>query len=447
MSNKNILDLTKLTLDLLEVIDRKMISELFELWHIYRKSDLIRLVIEFLTLKVFDENRNKDKNQTLEFYILPSEIYKNGFPKDSFKIRINQLYKNIKQEYKNILCEPLFQFQSSSDNKLFRPEQEKLLVKVVETFQKNSILKSDDNILNQILDRLDCHSGILFTPTLIAENIIKILNPQSNKEFCDPSCRISNFLIEASKYADSCVNYYGFNFSPIEVKFAELNLVLNKRNNITVHNISSLSQKLLNDKSISNQSDFSIQNYNPKTWNHLFDNSKNLKKYKIVATCPYFGKDEYLQRGIADMYETYTEKAKKDDGTISDLPSSIDVSILFLEKAYKSLEDGGRMAIILPDSILISKNYKYVRKWFFDKVRIIALCNLPDNTFNNMRISTAVIIAYKPKTNEQHLLEKDYEIYTKSYKTLDEFDIIQNEFQEYLKNQESEIKLAFHCNK
>ena len=160
---------------------------------------------------------------------------------------------------------------------------------------------------------------------------------------------------------------------------------------------------------------------------------------------------------------------------MGNLPNSMDMGVLFLENAYKCLEDGGRMAIVLSNSIASIKEWQSVRKWFFSKVRVVALWDLPANTFGETGVSTTVIIAYKPKANEQHLLTNDYEVYIKEIenigyevktknrivhfdpqyiineetfekedKLLEDFSVMQDGFQEYLKRQEEEIKRAFY---
>ena len=43
----------------------------------------------------------------------------------------------------------------------------------------------------------------------------------------------------------------------------------------------------------------------------------------------------------------------------------------------------------------------------------IATFDLPSNTFWETWVATTVIVAYKPKDNEQHLLTQDYSVFVK----------------------------------
>ena len=100
---------------------------------------------------------------------------------------------------------------------------------------------------------------------------------------------------------------------------------------------------------------------------------------------------------------------------------------------------------------------------------------MPANTFGETGVATTVITGYKPKQNEMDLLHKNYEIFIKEIKNtgyevktkkrmieftpvfvldektfektnqLDEdFTEMLQEFEEYMKRQEKEIKAAFH---
>ena len=108
-------------------------------------------------------------------------------------------------------------------------------------------------------------------------------------------------------------------------------------------------------------------------------------------------------------------------------------------------------------------------------MRIVATFDLPANTFGETGVATTVIIAYKPRAEEQHLLSKDYEVFVKEIQNIgyevktvkrsvhfapqyiineetfekssqlnEDFSIMQSEFREFLQRQEEEIKKAFH---
>lgn len=494
-NNKSISDLTKLKIDCLDAIDETNFTDVLN--SLKRAQDKIKpkhherdLIVEFLTLKIFDEKRAMKNKGYLKFYILTQEKINNL---KQFRERINKLYSDAERHYKNVLNRRLFSY--SKDLKPSDLNDEKFLIEVIEIFQKRAILKARNESFNQIIfnnfgdDKQKADKGQYFTPIPVVKTIINMLNPVAGEELCDPCCGICDFpamaFIHSYKnkdYPDVASHFYGFDMIPSNLKLAELNLVLNCDGGATLHSMNSLTQKLLQDESILQEGEFTKNNYD-KNWEHknYKDKEKNLKKYDIIATNPPFGKGRDLKTGKNDkwdipketieLYETW--KLKK--GNDKNLPNSMDTGVLFLENAYKLLKEGGRMGIVLSNSIASIKEWENIRKWFFEKMRLVATFDLPANTFGETGVATTIVIAYKPKHNEKYLLNVNYEVFIKDIEnigyevktkkrsihfqpkkiinedtfektnTLDEdFTKMIEDFTEYLKRQEVEIKNAFH---
>ena len=503
-NNESISDLAKLKLDSLDAIDEANFNDLMN--SLKRANDSIRpesplreMIVEFLTLKVFDEKRSKRDKSYLEFYILPEEKRKDGLAEKSFRERINNLYKEAQKEYPKVLGREKRMFTYDSEFRPSKSNDEKFLVALVETFQQRAILKAKNESFNQIIfnnfgsEAQKADKGQYFTPIPVVKNIVKLLNPIKGEELCDPCCGICDFPAMAFRYSHraepefppNASNFYGFDLEGSNLKLAELNLVLNGDGGAVLEQMNSLSQKLLQDGSVLKEGEFTTKNYNPITWNHLSDSNKDLKKFKIIATNPPFGKGRDIKTGAngkwdlpketIELYETFKEKSDLDKKGNKKYPNSMDMGVLFLENAYKCLEDGGRMAIVLSNSIASIKEWQNIRKWFLSKMRIVGTFDLPSNTFGETGVATTVIIAYKPKKNEQYLLNADYEVFVKEIvnigyevktvkrsvhfapqyiineetfektgKLNEDFSDMQREWKEFLQRQEEEIKNAFH---
>jgi len=503
-NNESISDLAKLKLDSLDAIDEANFNDLMN--SLKRANDSIRpesplreMIVEFLTLKVFDEKRSKRDKSFLEFYILPDEKRKDGLAEKSFRERINNLYKEAQKEYPKVLGREKRMLTYDSEFRPSKSNDEKFLVALVETFQQRAILKAKNESFNQIIfnnfgsEQQKADKGQFFTPIPVVKNMIKLLNPIKGEELCDPCCGICDFPAMAFRHSHrsepdfppNASNFYGFDLEGSNLKLAELNLVLNGDGGAVLEQMNSLSQKMLQDGSVLKEGEFTTKNYNPITWNHLSDSNKDLKKFKIIATNPPFGKGRDLKTGAngkwdlpketIELYETFKEKSDFDSKGNKKYPNSMDMGVLFLENAYKFLEDGGRMAIVLSNSIASIKEWQNIRKWFLSKMRIVGTFDLPSNTFGETGVATTVIIAYKPKKNEQYLLNADYEVFVKEIvnigyevktvkrsvhfapqyiineetfektgKLNEDFSVMQREWKEFLQRQEEEIKNAFH---
>jgi len=503
-NNESISNVEKLKLDSLDAIDEANFTDLMS--SLKRANDSIRpessvrsLIVEFLTLKVFDEKRSKRNDEFLQFYILPIEKRKDGLADKTFRERINKLYKQAQKEYPKVLSKEKRIFVYDKDLRPSKSNDEKFLISLIETFQQRAILKAKNESFNQIIfnnfgdDKQKAEKGQFFTPIPVVKNIIKILNPIKNEELCDPCCGICDFPAMSfrhshrneAEYPPNATNFYGFDLEGSNLKLAELNLVLNGDGGAVLEQMNSISQKLLEDETVLKEGEFTVDNYDSITWSHKYNSEKDLKKFKIIATNPPFGKGRDLTTGkggkwdipqkTIELYETYKAKLDLDKKGNQKYPNSMDMGVLFLENAYKCLESGGRLAIVLSNSIASIKEWVNVRKWLIDRMRIVATFDLPANTFGETGVATTVIIAYKPKDSEKHLLSADYEVFVKEIenigyevKTLqrtvhfapqyvineetfektgklnEDFSSMQKEFKGFLQSQEEEIKEAFH---
>jgi type I restriction enzyme M protein len=424
-------DVSKLDFTTNQPIDEDSFTGLLEF--INRQQDILTLsrnvqdlIVEFLTLKVADEKEvKKKKKKYFDFYIKPEEI-KTEYGSQGFRKRIIELYDRSKSDYKSVFNPPAFKYDKKGEN--FSPSHgadEKFLIGLIKVFQKKTILETQNTSFNQIIFN-NFGSSIekakekqFFTPIPIVEAIIKMINPQKGETVCDPCSGICDFLAMSFRhiYNDELENlpiadkFYGFDKDNKILKLAELNLVLNGDGNANIKIMDSISDKLLVDGTHKNIG-FISDNFNADDWTNKNDEDKNPLQYDIVVTNPPFGKGRDLQTGrdgkwdvnkkTIELYETWVKSGS---------PKSIDLGVIFLENAYKLLKPGGRMAIILSNSIASISRWEEVRKWFINKVRIVALFDLPANTFGESGVATTIFIAYKPKDEERGILKEDYEVY------------------------------------
>ena len=522
-NNESISDITKLKTDNLDAIDEENFKEVLntlkrENDKIKPKNDPNNLIVEFLTLKVFDEKRSKNENRTNEFYIKENEI-QSWLWAESFRNRINQLYIDAKNKYPKVLSKPFFSYDA-----MMRPSDsndERFLIAIVKIFQRKAILKSKNESFNQIIfnnfwsERQKAEKWQFFTPIPVVKAIIWMVNPIKNEVVCDPCSWICDFLAMSfrhtnrneTEYPNSASNYYWFDLEQSNLKLAELNLVLNWDWWAYLRDMDSLAQKLRadNEEPLAKWQ-FNDSNFYTETWEPKKDKDLTLKKYKIIVTNPPFWKwrdlktwkdwkwdlpketmnlyetrkvkkslDEEIEEWVEEVEEVATKKKKKKKGP--ELPKSMDMWVLFLENAYKQLEEWGRMWIVLSNSIASIREWESVRARFISKMRIVALFDLPWNTFWETWVATTIIVAYKPtkKEIEKWLLDNDYEVFVREIenigyevktkqrviefqpqyiineetfentnKLMEDFTDMQKDFIEYLKRQESEIKDAFH---
>lgn len=416
----------------MEPLDQKSFSEIVK--ELIKEADRIHpdgnpkeLIVEFLTIKIFDEKRALESNKPAKFYVLPQEIDPNGLGKITFRERIAELYSQAKSEYSQLLSTSRQVF--SYDDK-YRPDSnsdEKFLISVISQLQQYSILNAPNDAFNQIIfnnfgqEADKAAKSQFFTPIPIVNCLVEILNPRPNETVVDPTAGIADFLAMTFKYiypgktSKPAKNIFAFDIDKDNLKLAELNLVLNGDGGAQIYQMDSLSQKLTVSKVALTEGKFTTDKFNVEDWTSKEDKELDVQKFDIVMTNPPFGKGRDLSTGknnewdlpieTINLYETFTNKIE------NGLPSTMDKGALFLENAVKILKDGGRMAIILSNSLATIEEWQNIRKWFLSKMRLVATIDLPSNSFGETGVATTVLIAYKPKKTELDILNEDYSVF------------------------------------
>jgi type I restriction enzyme M protein len=144
-------------------------------------------------------------------------------------------------------------------------------------------------------------------------------------------------------------------------------------------------------------------------WDNRPDDKK-LKKFDVVLTNPPFGDDRAYEpkdqkdKEVIQCYELWDAYGGK----------KIDLGVIFLENAYQILKENGRMGIVLSNSIASIDTHKRTREWLMNKMRIVAIFDLPANVFAETGVNTSIIVAYKPSPKElDKLKDKNYEVFFK----------------------------------
>ena len=205
-------------------------------------------------------------------------------------------------------------------------------------------------------------------------------------------------------------NIYGVDNDKQMVMLAQLNMLLNGDGESKIEcqlGNGSITHKFNSDGNLVNLIPAKHKNGNWDNW----DDHTELKKFDVVLTNPPFGEGRKIEpktqseKDIIEMYELWD---------IARNGGWIDPGLVFLENAYRILKEGGRLGIVLSNSIASIDRWENARKWLMSKMRIVALFDFPSNIFADTGINTTVIIAYKPSNKElQKLNEDGYSIFVK----------------------------------
>ena len=119
------------------------------------------------------------------------------------------------------------------------------------------------------------------------------------------------------------------------------------------------------------------------------------------------------EKVISECYESwgfYNES--KDNG-------KIDLDVVFLENACRILDENGRLGIVLSNPITSIDTHKKSRQWLMENMRIVAIFDLPANSFAETSVNISLIVTYKPNKKELEKLNmQGYQIFIKNIQNL-----------------------------
>ena len=267
---------------------------------------------------------------------------------------------------------------------------------------------------------------------------VKMINPKPDEKVCDTSCGTGGFLVTAmnhvieqlkieveddlgkpenewSEIERSIVrerikqiaksNFFGFDINPDLVKATKMNMVMNNDGSGNIYQNDSLLPPHEWPPDLKAQL---VEALNLETGS--IQNPNTIGFFDVIVTNPPFGskipvKDghilEQFRIGYIWRNEQYDISEQKEWTISSDLQTSAPPEQLFIERCLQCLKPGGRLAIVLPDSILGNPGLGYIRQWLIERTRIIASVDLHEDTFQpGNGTQTSVLILQKKSDKE-----------------------------------------------
>jgi type I restriction enzyme M protein len=128
--------------------------------------------------------------------------------------------------------------------------------------------------------------------------------------------------------------------------------------------------------------------------------AKDIGLFDVIVTNPPFGSKVPIQDPtILNQYEITKG-------------NSMSPEDLFVERCVQFLKPGGRLAIVLPDSILGSPGKQYIREWILYNCYVRGSVDLHSDTFQpSTGTQTSVLILQKKTEEEKRLPFHTYNIF------------------------------------
>ena len=371
-----------------------------------------QILIQILALKIFDEKRNeKVKTKKLHFYIKDEEANFASLadvPLQEFIDRIAKLREDASEVYYRILDENVL--NTRNENHV------KVLIEVVKQFQDYSFVRSHKTDLYQLVFYKFAapfskdQNAQFITPLPLIDFLVRIVNPRNGETVTDPTLGIADFLSVSyvnsnSKLDDN--NIFGIDIDQDMVRLATLNMLLNGDGNAKIKAQAGYGSILSKFDTEGDLIDLVPAMNKDGNWD-IRPDSKKIKKFDVVLTNPPFGDDRaFVPKTEKDKEVIQCYELWKKYGSGSRSAKKIDKGIIFLENAYRILKEGGRLGIVLSNSIASIDAHRVARQWLMEKMRVVAIFDLPANVFAETGVNTSIIVAYKPSPQKLRKLQKD----------------------------------------
>jgi type I restriction enzyme M protein len=214
--------------------------------------------------------------------------------------------------------------------------------------------------------------GQFFTPQNGIELLVSLVNPQPGEKIIDPACGAGGFLAASASYL--CAT------GASRDQLAQNIIGIDKDSYLTQLAATRLALLTLQPSRV----------YCADSLAWLDENGRSLPlpqagSYDVVLTNPPFGKRIVAaSKQVQKRFALGHSWKKGRDGLYqqtNQLLNSAPPQILFVEKCLELLRPGGRLGIVVPESMITSKTHSHVVQYMLSQGEIKAVIGLPEDFF------------------------------------------------------------------
>jgi type I restriction enzyme M protein len=406
--------------------------------HIYANDGLSKQTAFFELLKVIFCKIEDERNipYAPEFFA-ESKERSDSDGQLTVKKRISKIFEQVKRKYDKI-------FESNDEIKL----TPRSLAYIVSELQKYSLLSTNIDIKGKAYEEivganLRGDRGEFFTPRNIMKMVVEMINPKIKERVLDSSCGTGGFLVNAMTHVMADIEtqftqqmgcpksewdndslkmfqekvsemartyYFGFDINLDLVKATKMNMVMNNDGSGNILQANSLLPPHEWTKEFKSKLAAALKRSSDSKTEKMekieIRNHTTIGFFDVIVTNPPFGsKIPIKDKTILEQYDlAHKWDYNKETGTwikTENFQSSVPPEILFVERCIQFLKPGGRLGIVLPDSILGAPGLGYIREWLIKNTRIVASLDLHADTFQPRNGTQTSVLILQKKTKKQ----------------------------------------------
>ncbi len=393
-------------------------------------------LVKCLLAKIYDE-RMTEEDETYSFQI----FQKTGKAESSIEIykRINQLYSTAYSRF----IDPTATDVDEINSKEFSPEKVKTVVKVLQSMSITKGASTHGDVIGAFFEEIlrfgfKQDKGMYFTHDNIATFMINAVDlpgltekvwksathPDNRLPYViDPACGSGTFLLKAmntitthlksnprkyktnldaeeffnARLSDTKPNYWAENFIyGMDPKFimaitAKVNMVLHGDGSAHIYKYDAYKGFNYYDAS-----QLRVASDSQRTIPRAKYNYDTCETFDLVISNPPFG-------------VTLSGDTKSKFSKAFSLKESLPSEATFIERCFQLLKPNGRLALVIPESVLNSSDNIDARLYLYRKFKIRCIVSLPRNVFKDTPTLTSLLFAQKKTKREVELWDKVWE--------------------------------------
>lgn len=368
-------------------------------------------IINLIFCKIYDERFTKPED-TVKF--------RAGVGEDDEEVRkrILDLFDKVKKQYSDVI--------DVADSVLL---DAKCLKYIVGELQLYSLKDSSRDAVGEAFEifigpSLKGGQGQFFTPRNVVNMVINMIDPDTDEKILDPACGSGGFLVESLRYVWNKLEEKAteLGWPEAEIEAEKQKVAIKNFRGIDKDNFLSKVAKaylaILGDGRGGVHCENSLEkftNWNAKTKEDIVEGTFDV----IVTNPPFWKKLSIDATEILKLYDLGHKWKQDGDGNfvMKGLVDKQPPQILFIERCFQMLKPGGRMGIVLLESIFGMPKYQYVVDYIRKKSKILAVVTLPEDLFQpNTHAKCCVLICQKYKEDESFESCGDYDIFMSDVK-------------------------------
>ncbi len=413
-------------------------------------NDVFSNLVKLFLAKIFDE----DTTPVGKPYTFQIE-FKDGKPESPEEVynKINKLFKQSQKEYLGYSDRVIKNSIGIDSEKI----SENKVAYVVEQLQDISLLENENKGNGDLLG--DFFEGIVsegfkqdkgqfFTHTNIVRFILEVLdvyqlaidlvNGKENRVkprlpfICDPACGSGTFLIEAMKLITRAIKtsgkiessrkkeeflaanfpalreniwakefIYGMEINPDLALATKVNMVLHGDGNINIFPKDGLLP--FSKYEMPNKISALLKGETKANYSYSFEVNE---AFDVIISNPPFSVnlDTETKRTLPNRF-MYHDKRNSEN--------------LFVERWYQILKEGGRMGVVLPESVFDTLENMYIRLFIYKYFKVKAIVSLPYLAFQPFTSTkTSLLFAQKKTREEVEQCEQKWREFNNEYQRL-----------------------------